>query len=186
MGIVARMLRLCKADLHGLLDQMEDRELLLKQYLREMETALACTKTQLARRSARKTRMARELADQRDKVRALEDDIALAVARGREDIARQLIRAVQPRRHRAESLDARLKQLCRQVRAGEDDHARQVAAYEKICRRVKAGASRNQTDANAGVDRGMPHGPENRLGDAEIELELIRHKEALDEAGRAP
>ena len=40
MGLFTRMVRLCKADMHGVMDQMEDRGLLLKQHLRDMETAL--------------------------------------------------------------------------------------------------------------------------------------------------
>jgi len=40
MGIFTRIIRLCKADMHGVMDQMEDQGLLLKQHLRDMETAL--------------------------------------------------------------------------------------------------------------------------------------------------
>ena len=40
MGIMSRMLRLWKADLHGVMDQLEDKALVLKQYLREMEVSL--------------------------------------------------------------------------------------------------------------------------------------------------
>ncbi len=186
MGIASRLLRLCQADLNGLLDQMEDPELLLRQYLREMEAALAGTRAQLERRSARRGRIARELAVERDRIRSMEDDIALAVSRKREDIARQRIRAVLSRRHRAEALDVRLKELSDEVRAGEDAYARQVAAYAKICRRSTVfWAARKQNDAGAAADQGMPPGPDNRPGDAAIELELIRHKEAL-EAGRTP
>ncbi len=184
MGIVARLLRLCRADLHGLLDQIEDRELLLNQYLREMAAALARTKTQLEGRDACRARMMRALAVHRDKVRALEDDIALAVARGREDIARKLIRAVLPRRQSLEALHARLEQLRDEARAGQDAYARQVTAYEQISRRAKVIANRQQTDGDVPADRERPNGPANQAGDAEIEMELIRHKEAL-EAGRA-
>ena len=41
MGIMARVIRLCKADLHGVMDQLEDKDLLLKQHLREMQAAMA-------------------------------------------------------------------------------------------------------------------------------------------------
>ena len=41
MGILSRVVRLCKADLHGVMDQMEDKELLLKQHLREMQAVMA-------------------------------------------------------------------------------------------------------------------------------------------------
>ncbi len=186
MGIAARLLRLCRADLNGLLDRMEDRGLLLRQYLREMEAALADTRAQLERRSARKGQIARELAVQRHRVRTMEDDIVLALARKREDIARQLVRAILSRRHRAEALNARLKELSDEILAGEDAYARQAAAYVKIRRRsMDFRAARKQTDAGAAADRGMPPGPDNRPGDAAVELELIRHKEAF-EAGRTP
>lgn len=92
MGIAARLIRLCKADLHGVMDQIEDRELLLKQYLREMEASLAVKKTNLERLQARRTQVERDLATCRDKVGAIEEDIALAVGREKDDIARMLIR----------------------------------------------------------------------------------------------
>ena len=34
MGIMTRFMRLCKADMHGVIDRLEDKGLLLKQYLR--------------------------------------------------------------------------------------------------------------------------------------------------------
>ena len=59
MGIMTRMLRLCKADVHGVMDQLEDKGLLLKQYLREMETSLghkgAAGRTRLTQRIGRLT-----------------------------------------------------------------------------------------------------------------------------------
>lgn len=41
MGVLSRVVRLCKADLHGVMDQMEDKDPLLRQHLREMEAAMA-------------------------------------------------------------------------------------------------------------------------------------------------
>ena len=40
MRIVTRIIRIFKADIHGVIDQLEDQDLLLKQYLRDMEEAL--------------------------------------------------------------------------------------------------------------------------------------------------
>ena len=40
MGILTRVLRIFKADIHGVMDQLEDKGLLLKQYLRDMAEAL--------------------------------------------------------------------------------------------------------------------------------------------------
>jgi hypothetical protein len=40
MAILARIIRLFKADIHGVMDQIEDQGLLLKQHLRDMEDSL--------------------------------------------------------------------------------------------------------------------------------------------------
>ena len=49
MGLLTRALRLCKADLHGVMDQIENRELLLKQHLRDMQAALMRNEAELSR-----------------------------------------------------------------------------------------------------------------------------------------
>jgi phage shock protein A len=41
MGILTRIVRICKADIHGVMDHIEDQGLLLKQHLRDMEKALS-------------------------------------------------------------------------------------------------------------------------------------------------
>ena len=45
MSILTRMIRLCKADIHGVMDEMENKELMLKQHLRDMEEALEAKKS---------------------------------------------------------------------------------------------------------------------------------------------
>ena len=45
MGITSRLIRIFKADIHGVMDQFEDKGLLLKQYLRDMEDALSDKET---------------------------------------------------------------------------------------------------------------------------------------------
>ena len=52
MGIASRIVKIFKADIHGVMDQLEDPGLLLKQYLREMEEALNQKEAKLARKIA--------------------------------------------------------------------------------------------------------------------------------------
>ena len=120
MGIASRLIRLCKADLHGVMDQIEDRELLLKQYLREMEAALADKTTHLEHLKARKGQVERDLATWRDKVRTMEEDIALAVAREKDDIARMLIRKCHPLRQWVEDLDGRRGRLVEDIESARE------------------------------------------------------------------
>ncbi len=184
MGIASRMLRLCKADLHGVLDQMEDRELLLKQYLREMEEALSVNRTQLDGCCAQKTKVEHEWSLLGDKIKAMEEDIALAVAKQKDDIARMLIKRIYPLRQTAADLEGRMVRLEADVADRQEAYARQMAVYERIRQRAAVADG-----GRAGLDDLPPDGRRrnhrrSEPSEEEIELELLMHKEAL-QAGRS-
>ena len=184
MGVANRMIRLCKADLHGVLDQMEDRELLLKQYLREMEEALSVKRTQLDGRCAQKTKVAHELSLLRDKIKAMEEDIALAVAKQKDDIARMLIKRIYPLRQNAADLEGRMVRLDADVEDRQEVYARQMAVYERIRQRAAVvGGGRTGLDDLPPGARRRDH-RRSEPSEEEIELELLLHKEAL-QAGRS-
>ncbi|MFP4030707.1 MAG: PspA/IM30 family protein, partial [Desulfococcaceae bacterium] len=87
-----RLVRLWKADLHGVMDQLEDRELLLNQHLREMETALDAREAAV-RRLERDRESVVEARNRREtEIASLETDIEAALDQERDDIARFLIR----------------------------------------------------------------------------------------------
>ncbi len=184
MGIATRMIRLCKADLHAVMDRMEDRVLLLKQYLREMEAALVIKRTRIDRLAAHETRVTQELVSHRDKITAVAEDIALAVSRERDDIARMLIRKVYPQRQTVEALEARLRRLRAEVEEGEAAYARQKAVFEEIGQRAAVVANAGWLDAETPHGGPVPGGQPSGPSEAEIELELLQHKEALA-AGRS-
>lgn len=179
MGIASRLIRLCKADLHGVMDQIEDRDLLLKQYLREMEAALADKNARIEQLNTRKTTASRDLAVYRDKVGAIQEDIALAVTRAKDDIARMLIRKKYPLSRGIDELEACLARWEAEIGMLEESHARQVAAYEQLRRQAAAvtggrQAGREPLPGGQAMRSGQP-GP----SDAEIELELLQCKAAV-------
>jgi phage shock protein A len=184
MGIASRLIRLCKADLHGVMDQIEDQELLLKQYLREMEEALAAKKTHLERLQARRAQNGRDLAGCRDKVGAIEEDIALAVAREKDDIARMLIRRKYPLRQSVEGLETAQQHLQAEIDAAQEAYTQQTAAHERLRRQAAAFDGGRRADSESAPGRRHPGAAHDAPSDAEIELELLQCKEAL-KAGRS-
>jgi len=106
MGIMTRMLRLCKADVHGVMDQLEDKGLLLKQYLREMQTSLGHKQRQVAALTQRIGRLGSQIARHREEMDKLEGDLNLALNKQKDDIARMLIR----RRRALETASIHLKE----------------------------------------------------------------------------
>lgn len=109
MGTLTRLVRLCKADIHGVMDQMEDRDLLLRQHLRDMREELDRKESRLAgmlasREDARRERehRARE---------SLEQDLELAIAREKDEIARTLIGKLKPLAHHDDELNRHIQAL---------------------------------------------------------------------------
>ena len=184
MGIMTRIMRVWKADLHGVMDQLEDRGLLLKQYLREMEDSLQ----QKTTRCEQLTEHCRQI--RRDKERRVEEidklarDLDLAVAKSRDDIARMLIR----KRRGLEAVCVHLQQQLDTLTEEQQDLERlldrQRLQYDQL--KIRADSCLRQAQARQCDEdlRGISEFRDVYADtEEEIELELIQRKEALAQGG---
>ena len=180
MGIMTRMTRLWKADLHGVMDQLEDKGLLLRQYLREMETHLEREKERQAGLDRAVADIRQEREDIDTAVSGLEKDLELAIRKEKDDIARMLIRKQRAyraalihldRQHRLLSDEkTQLGQTIENQRLQYDQLKIKAAAYFRNTGRP--GADNPARDA----DRAMGFAD---VSDSEIEIELLQRKDAL-------
>ena len=92
MSIMTRFIRLCKADIHGVMDHLEDKDLLLKQYLRDMEQGLGRKESSLEEMISSRARAQREFERYTRECEKLDRDIEAAIAKDMDDIARSLIK----------------------------------------------------------------------------------------------
>lgn len=186
MSIMTRFIRLWKADLHGVMDQLEDRTLLLSQHLREMETALADKKAALGRltQGLKESRIDDERCTR--ETDQIEVDLAAALERERDDIARFLIRRLKPLRAHQEAIRQHIRRLADETAAADAALAEQKRHYERLRLRAKAffrdAESRRDAREAAGFmgEEGF-HEP----SEEEVEIELIRRKDKIRE-GRTP
>lgn len=184
MGIMTRMLRLCKADVHGVMDQLEDKGLLLKQYLREMETSLGQKEHQVSALTQRIGQLASQIARHIDEMDKLEGDLTLALEREKDDIARMLIRRRRVFEIATSHLREQIETMTQEKTQLSETLANQRLQYETLS--AKAGSFCRQT-----TDRLFETASHPRAGtifsvdpgDEEIELELLRRKEALQKGG---
>jgi phage shock protein A len=184
MGVFSRVFRLCKADLHGVMDQLEDKELLLKQCLREMEESLKDKHARLDGIMRACERIQRALARHNEESVKLEQDLDLAVGKEKDEIARMLIRKRRTLQAGCAQLRRRLETLAeeRDQVAGTLDNQRlqydqlkaQAAAF---CRRDEQRRFEEPLEALNG-DSVWPAPSEE-----EIELELLQRKEAARKEG---
>ncbi len=184
MGIMTRLLRLCKADVHGVMDQLEDKQLLLKQYSREMEASLDRKKRQIAALSQRRIEMSNRTARHNEEMRKLEEDLELAVEKEKDDIARALIRRRRILDSTCRLLQAQLETLTQQERELTATVTDQRVQYEALKTKsdaycLRAGHSSFPSAADPIRGDWTPIDPK----EEEIELELLQRKQALQKGG---
>jgi len=104
MGLIKRMSGLVTANLNDLLDNCEDPETMLRQAVREMETALGRLMDGAARAIAHEKLLARQLGEQRQAIGQRVRTAELALARGDEAAARRELRRKNEHTQLAETL----------------------------------------------------------------------------------
>jgi phage shock protein A len=176
-----RIMTLVKADAHGLLESLEERSLLLKQYVREAEMALDRKRARVETLRGEEKRLRHELEHLRGEITGLDGDIQLAIERGKEDVARFAIRRLIPRRNQARILEAQLNARIEERQLLEKRVEIQREQFEALRARARAELSRepeSAAPAGAVVREPISHVPEE-----EVELELMRRRPATAGGG---
>jgi phage shock protein A len=184
MAILSRMMRLFKADVHGVMDQLEDKGLLLKQYLREMEASLEDKAGRLHRIELAIQQAESDLTQREAEAQKLEDDLDLAVRKEKDDIARMLIRKRRSLQGSCEQLKHQIEALTQENSGLSEVLARQRLQYDQL--KVKVAAFRQQVPSDGFDDIITAEGPSQAWRaptEEEVELELLQRKEALQQRG---
>ena len=186
MGLANRIIRMFMADLHSVMDQIEDRHLLLRHHLREMARALEACHGNLSRLQQQLRRLEAELAAADEKIDQWQNDLKLAVSRDRDDIARRIIRKLHLQRRLHASLSNRVARIRSAVDTGQEQLQSRRLAYEQARIRVSEACRLEASEAGsrAGVDavaEPVWHVP----SEDDIELELMQLKEEHHQSGRS-
>lgn len=180
MGIMTRLTRLFKADIHGVMDQIENKELILKQCLREMEASLAGKQGKLHQLNLALDRSRNETAHLEREKERLARDLKTAIEKEKEDIARLLIKKrlkidqqTDAIHRQAEIIEKEREMLAENIEAQKHQLAETRLRSESW---LKAGENREWVES---VSRIPSQNAGDGISDEEIELELIKAKEAV-------
>lgn len=168
-----RIATLLKADAHGVIESLEERSLLLKQYVREAEIELNEKRARLEALRDDEKRLRELLVRQEDEMRSLDEDIALALAGGKDDLARFAIRRLIPRRNEVKGLRAHIEQRSGETQALAERLSAQEALFEELRSRVRTELAHA---SEAGVCAPWPS--EAGVADEEVEIELLRRRQS--------
>jgi phage shock protein A len=173
MALINRMSRLLTADLHAVLDRIEEPEALLRHAIREMEEALTDGERRVeALQSERQSQSARG-AKVEASLRDLDGQLDLCFDSGNEALARKLVRrkleAERFVKHAAERLESLDKELGMH-RARLTDQREQLDVL-----RQKAELLAERTEPSATADD--PVATRFAIGEDEIEVAFLRERQ---------
>ena len=173
MALINRFTRLFTADLHAVLDRMEEPEILLKQAVREMETALADTERRLRGLTVRNAQVndARRSASQ--VLHRLSEELDVCFTAGNDDLARALIRRKLAGERHAAQLEAQSAALAGTLGQLEANVSEQRA--ELIELRQKAELFLDASEPNSSETN--PVALDARVTDDDVEVALLREKQ---------
>lgn len=177
---MARVVKIFKADIHGVMDQLEDQGLLLKQHLRDMTEALNLKEVKLNQMLVSRKQAQQECDKYKQQSQALEQDLAVAVQKKKDEIARMLIRKIKPLDCLRDEIADRIRSLDEDISQGREHLDQQRLQYDRLKHRSvdffhKKPMHAWQNDL-AEIDQAAKFG---ELSEEEIELELLKRKEAL-------
>ena len=180
MAILTRVVKLLMAEIHGMIDQMEDRPLLLRQHLRDMEDVLDREKERLTKMFASRMQTRQEHDTSQREIEKLEQDLAVAIHRGRDDIARMLIGKMKPLERLRDTLEGHIGILDREAAQSENCLNQRRLQYEQL--KHRSTGYFNRLDQQ-GWEKRMPKADKHDLAgdpsEEEVEWELLKRKERL-------
>lgn len=170
MRLLERFAVLLRADAHGVIESLEERSLLLKQYLREAEMELDRGRARLEALRDRAKALRDVLARERETIESLDQDVELALAGGKDDLARFAIRRLLSHRREATDLALQIEQCDSQAAALEEKVEGQRRRYEELETKARAELHREQRrEVETWCDPAA-------IATEEVEIELMRRR----------
>jgi phage shock protein A len=174
MALISRLSRLFSADFHAVLDRIEEPELLLKQAVREMEEELARGEQKIKWLQQEQRQLAASEADTEQSLCALEEELDVCFASGKDELARKLTRRKLEARSLLKSINTRHSQCSEGLRELKNvlaDNREQLELMrqkaEVLVRDEAAGASW----------RGDGTIPGATIGDDEVEVAFLKEQQ---------
>jgi phage shock protein A len=181
MGIMSRVIQIFKADVHGVMDRLEDQESLLKQHLRDMAETLNLKELKLKKMCISRQQAQQEYDKYSQQAEALERDLVISIEKNKDDIARMVIRKMKPLENLCDEMADHIRILDEDILQHKSLLNQQRLQYEHLKHRSIDFFHKAQVrEQGHNLCDAAPGGRFGELSDQEIELELLKRKEALD------
>ena len=184
MALVNRITRLFRADLHSVLDCIEEPETLLKQAVREMQDDISNDERRLLLLEHEETQLSRQSRDLKLATARLESELDICFESNEYELARNLVRRKLEAQSYQAALDAKTETLAATLvqlkRRLDENHTRLSAMQQKLELLVDESTSTNTLSQGAcdTDSRGDYNSPSLRpISDDEVEIAFLGEKQ---------
>ena len=171
MALISRVSRLLRADLHAVLDHLEEPDVLLRQAVREMEEALAGDTARLQRLRREHEHVVGRAQDLQQVLGNIDGELDVCFEAGEHDLARSLCRRKLETEHLLEVVDRRRENMIRELQALEERCRDQQLRFDSMRQKAELFAS----ESVESIDEAAPHPLSHVPGDA-VEVAFLREQ----------
>jgi phage shock protein A len=163
--------------MHGVMDQLEDKALLVRQLLRDMEEELSRKEARIKKITVSRNQMQREYKKYFQECEKLERDVSAAIEKDKDDIARMLIKKLKPLVAYRDELEEHVKSLDKEVEELRTCISEQRLQYDQLHVRSKeyARIMKQEEWKRTAAELAQP-GLIQEPTEEEVELELLKRK----------
>ena len=182
MTVMTRIIRLWKADFNGLMDELEDKNLLIKQHIREMEEELEKKKKIIEEIELEKEELLQEHNNHLLELKDLEKDLKVAILKEKDDISRMLIKKITIINRQRKDLEQHRLVLEQKSQKLIEKIKEQQAQYNLLKLKAREYLTKEERSRNVSFQNDPSFyaaDTEHEPSSEEIELELLKYKEGF-------
>ena len=173
-----RITRLFKADMHGLLDLLEEPEAVFKQAIRDMESEIEQGRRTLAERRQREERLRHAAIQLENSMRTCDEQIDIAFDAQNDDLARTFIRKKLEADNRLQATARAIANMASETEAMQNQLRDQQAQLDAVLAKMPVCPS----------EPGRPEGPAaaappSGVAEEDVEAAFLREKRRRAEGG---
>ena len=175
MALINRVARLFKADIHAVLDHIEEPEQLLKQSIRDMQDLLADGESRLRIQNTELAALDNRRAELEDRLRNLNAELDLCFAKGKDELARGVVKRKLQAEKLAQHLDGQFAARRQAVDQLREEYAQNQAALVSLKQKAEILVDHAPRD-----DLREPSHSSSELSvsDADVEIAFLREQES--------
>lgn len=178
MALISRITRLFQADLHAVLDRIEEPGQLLRQSIREMEEALAAAEQRLKAGAETRAALTRRRDELERRLTELDDELDLCFAAEKPELARGLVRRKLETARLLQHVEDSRRENEERLAAGHAAAAEHRATLESLRQKAEVLAPRMPEDPQSFPDEPAWTARELSVTEEEVDVALLRERRA--------